>query len=141
DFILSPASPGDLDAVSNHLYRRHEQGKDFSIIVDSEGVVMPEVVSKEAIREVDDFGHVRLDRRGVGETLSRIIEDRTGMETRVTVLGHLQRGGSPSAFDRLWATRLGVAAVDLVHEGTSGVMVAVQGNRIEPVSVRDTVGR
>jgi len=141
DFILIPEVPVDLDAICDHLHRRRAQGKDFSIIVVSEGVVMPEVVSKEAIREVDDFGHVRLDRRGVGETLSRIIEDRTGLETRVTVLGHLQRGGSPSAFDRLWATRLGVAAVDLVHEGRLGVMVGVQGNLIQPVPVRDTVGR
>ena len=141
DFNLIPEVPVDLDAICDHLHRRRQQGKDFSIIVVSEGVVMPEVVSKEAIREVDDFGHVRLDRRGVGETLSRIIEDRTNMETRVTVLGHLQRGGSPSAFDRLWATRLGVAAVDTIHEGRFGVMVAVQGNQIKPVPVRDTVGR
>jgi len=141
DFILIPEVPPDLDEVCAHLERRTAQGKDFSIIVVAEGVVMPELVSKEAIREVDAFGHARLDRRGVGETLSRIIEDRTGMETRVTVLGHVQRGGSPSAFDRLWATRLGVAAVDLVHEGTFGVLVAVQGNRIQPVPVADTMGR
>jgi 6-phosphofructokinase 1 len=141
DFILIPEMPADLDAVCAHLHRRTEQGKDFSIIVVAEGVVMPELVSKEAIREVDAFGHARLDQRGVGETLSRIIEDRTGMETRVTVLGHLQRGGSPSAFDRLWATQLGVAAVDFVHERRFGVMVAVQGNHVKPVPVRDTVGR
>src|SRR5205823_8988223 len=141
DFILIPEVPVNLDLVCEHLHRRHALGKDFSIIVVSEGVVMPEVVSKEAIREVDAFGHVRLDRRGVGDTLSRMIEDRTGMETRVTVLGHLQRGGSPSAYDRVWATRLGVAAVDLVHDGTFGMLVAVQGNRIQPIPVRDTVGR
>jgi phosphofructokinase-like protein len=141
DFILIPEVPVDLDAVCDHLQRRTAQGKDFSIIVVAEGVVMPELVSKESIHEVDAFGHARLDRRGVGETLCRVIEDRTGMETRVTVLGHLQRGGSPSAFDRLWATRLGVTAVDLIHDGQFGVMVAVQGNRIQPVPVRDTVGR
>lgn len=141
DFILIPEAPVDINQICDHLERRLAQGKDFSIIVVAEGVVMPEVVSKEAIREVDAFGHVRLDRRGVGETLSRIIEDRTGMETRVTVLGHLQRGGSPSAFDRVWATRLGVAAVDYVHEGKFGVMVAVQGNQLRPVPLRDAVGR
>lgn len=141
DFILIPEAPVDIDHICEHLRRRFALGKEFSIIVVSEGVVMPEIVSKEAIREVDAFGHARLDRRGVGETLSRIIEDRTGMETRVTVLGHLQRGGSPSAFDRLWATRLGVAAVDLIHDGTFGVMVAVRGNRIEPVPIAGAVGR
>jgi 6-phosphofructokinase 1 len=140
DFILSPEMPVDIDAVCHHLKRRTALGKDFSIIVVSEGVVMPEVIAKEAIREVDQFGHVRLDRRGVGETLSRIIEDRTGMETRVTVLGHVQRGGSPSAFDRVWATRLGVAAVDYLHERVFGVMVAVQGNEIKPVSVDSAIG-
>lgn len=141
DFILIPEVPVDIGEICDHLERRLGQGKDFSIIVVAEGVVMPEVVAKESIREVDAFGHVRLDRRGVGETLSRIIEDRTGMETRVTVLGHLQRGGSPSAFDRVWATRLGVAAVDYVHEGKFGVMVAVRGNQLLPVPIREAVGR
>ena len=102
---------------------------------------MPELVSKEAIRDVDEFGHVRLAERGVGETLARILEDRTGMETRVTVLGHIQRGGSPTAYDRLWATRLGVAAVDYVHAGTVGVMTAVQGNAIVPVALQAIRGR
>lgn len=142
DFILIPEVPVDIDRVCEHLQTRRSLGKDFSIIVVAEGVVMPEVISKEAIHEeVDAFGHVRLDKRGVGETLSRVIEDRTRMETRVTVLGHLQRGGSPSAFDRMWATRLGVTAVDYVHDGVCGVMVAVRGNRIEPVPIKSTVGR
>jgi ATP-dependent phosphofructokinase / diphosphate-dependent phosphofructokinase len=141
DFILIPEVPVDVDAVCDHLRRRYALGKDFSIIVVSEGVTMPEVVSKEAIREVDAFGHVRLDRRGVGETLSRIIEERTGMETRVTVLGHLQRGGSPSAYDRIWATRVGVAAVDYIHAGTFGVMAAVRGQHVEPIPIQQAVGR
>src|SRR5205823_2284581 len=140
DFILIPEVPVDLDRVCDHIRQRYSMGKDFSIIVVSEGVTMPEVVSKEAIREVDAFGHVRLDKRGVGDTLSRIIEQRTGMETRVTVLGHLQRGGSPSAYDRLWATRVGVAAVDLLHDGTLGVLAAVHGQQIEPVPLAAAVG-
>jgi 6-phosphofructokinase 1 len=90
---------------------------------------------------VDAFGHVRLDKRGVGDTLSRIIEQRTGMETRVTVLGHLQRGGSPTAYDRLWATRVGVKAVDLIHEGKFGLMVGVRGGDIHPVPIASAVGR
>ncbi len=141
DFILIPEVPVDVDAVCDHLRRRFSLGKDFSIIVVSEGVSMPEVVSKEAIREVDAFGHVRLDRRGVGETLSRIIEERTGLETRVTVLGHLQRGGSPTAYDRLWATRVGVAAVDYIHAGQFGVLAAVRGQEVEPVPLNRAVGR
>jgi 6-phosphofructokinase 1 len=141
DFILIPEVAVDVDAVCEHLRRRFAMGKDFSIIVVSEGVTMPEVVSKEAIREMDAFGHVRLDRRGVGETLSRIIEERTGMETRVTVLGHLQRGGSPSAYDRIWATRCGVAAVDYLHDGRYGVMAAVRGQQIEPIPLGRAIGR
>ncbi len=141
DFILIPEFPVEIDRVCDHLRRRTAMGKDFSIIVVSEGVSMPEIVSKEAIREVDAFGHVRLDRRGVGDTLSRVIEERTGMETRVTVLGHLQRGGSPTAFDRLWATRVGVAAVDLLHEGRFGLMAAVRGSEVCPVPIASAVGR
>jgi 6-phosphofructokinase 1 len=141
DFILIPEVEVDVDSVCEHLRQRFARGKDFSIIVVSEGVSMPEVVSKEAIREVDAFGHVRLDRRGVGDTLSRIIEERTGMETRVTVLGHIQRGGSPSAYDRIWATRCGVAAVDFLHEGRYGVMAAVRGQQIEPIELKRAVGR
>lgn len=141
DFILIPEVPVDIDAVCEHLKRRFSIGKAFSIIVVAEGVTMPEVVSKEAIREVDAFGHVRLDRRGVGETLARIIEDRTGLETRATVLGHLQRGGSPTAYDRLWATRLGVAAVDYIHAGRFGVLTAVRCQQIEPVPLKRAVGR
>jgi ATP-dependent phosphofructokinase / diphosphate-dependent phosphofructokinase len=141
DFILIPEVPVDVDVVCEHLRRRFALGKDFSIIVVSEGVTMPEVVSKEAIREVDAFGHVRLDRRGVGETLSRIIEERTGMETRVTVLGHIQRGGSPTAYDRMWATRVGVAAVDYIHAERFGIMTAVRGQQIEAIHLKRAVGR
>jgi ATP-dependent phosphofructokinase / diphosphate-dependent phosphofructokinase len=141
DYILIPEVPVDLDKVCDHIRQRYAKGKDFSIIVVSEGVELPEVVSKEAIREVDAFGHVRLDKRGVGDTLSRIIEQRTGMETRVTVLGHLQRGGSPTAYDRVWATRVGVKAVDLIHEGQFGLMVGVRGGDIKPVPIAGAVGR
>jgi 6-phosphofructokinase 1 len=140
DFILIPEVSVPVDQVCEHVQRRYALGKDFSIIVVSEGVETPEVVSKEAIREVDAFGHVRLDRRGVGDTLARIIEHQTGLETRVSVLGHLQRGGSPSAYDRSWATRLGVAAVDMLHDGTHGVMAAVRGNEIQPVPLDAVVG-
>jgi len=141
DFILIPEVTVDVAHVAEHVQRRYALGKEFSIIVVSEGVEMPGVISKEAVREVDAFGHVRLDRRGVGDTLSRILEDRTGLETRVTVLGHLQRGGSPSAYDRVWATRLGVTAVDMLHDGTYGVLAAVHGQEIEPVPLGAATGR
>ncbi|HZT08103.1 MAG TPA: ATP-dependent 6-phosphofructokinase [Chloroflexota bacterium] len=141
DFIVIPEVPIDVDRICEHLRRRFAMGKEFSLIVVAEGVTMPEVVSKEAIREVDAFGHVRLDRRGVGETLSRVIEQRTGLETRVMVLGHLQRGGSPSAIDRIWATRFGVEAVDAVHDGAFGVMVSLKDGRLRRVSIASAVGR
>lgn len=140
DLILIPEVTTTLEHVVKHLEKRRSMGKDFSIIVVAEGVTMSEVDEKETVVERDAFGHVRLDRRGVGETLARMIEERTGFETRTTVLGHLQRGGSPSAIDRVMATRLGVAAADLVEEGKFGYMPAVKGECIVPVEIRKAVG-
>jgi len=141
DYILIPEVPADLDAVCEHLRERWRQGKTFSIVVVAEGVEMREVMPKEQVGEVDQFGHVRLDRRGVGETLSKLIEQRTGFETRVTVLGHLQRGGSPTSYDRIMATRVGAAAIDLIREGKFGYLAAVKGGRIVPVEIAAAVGR
>ncbi|MBI4493474.1 MAG: 6-phosphofructokinase [Chloroflexi bacterium] len=140
DLILIPEVPTTVDRVVKHLERRRSLGKDFSIIVVAEGVTLAEVAGKETIAERDAFGHVRLDRRGVGETLARVIEEQTGFESRTTVLGHLQRGGSPSALDRLLATRLGVAAVDLVTEGKFGYMSAIKGQNVVPVEIKKAVG-
>lgn len=141
DLILIPEVPTDIERVCRHLERRRAAGKDFSIIVVAEGVEMPGLVSKEAVQEVDAFGHVRLDKRGVGELLAKRIEKETGFETRVTVLGHLQRGGSPSVTDRVNGTRFGVAAVELIKEGRFGYMPALKGNKIVPVKIADAVGR
>ncbi len=141
DLILIPEVPTDLDKVCRHLERRRSLGKDFSIIVVAEGVEMPELAAKERVSEVDAFGHVRLDKRGVGEVLAKEIERRTGFETRVTVLGHLQRGGSPSVTDRINGTRFGVAAVELIKEGRFGYMPALKGNKIVPVRLADAVGK
>lgn len=141
DLILIPEVPSDLDRVCRHLERRRAAGKDFSIIVVAEGVEMAELGSKESVAEVDAFGHVRLDKRGVGEMLAKQIEKRTGFETRVTVLGHLQRGGSPSVTDRVNGTRFGVAAVDLIKQGKFGYMPALKGNKIVPVKLADAVAR
>ncbi|HZK67835.1 MAG TPA: 6-phosphofructokinase, partial [Chloroflexota bacterium] len=135
-----PEVPADLDKVCRHLERRRSLGKDFSIIVVAEGVNMSELGAKDAA-DLDAFGHVRLDKRGVGELLARDIEKRTGFETRVTVLGHLQRGGSPSVTDRVNGTRFGVGAVELIKQGKFGYMPALRGNQIVPVKLADAVGK
>jgi len=142
DLILIPEVPTDIDRVCRHLERRRAAGKDFSIIVVAEGVQMPDLLVRETVpSEVDAFGHVRLDKRGVGETLAKQIEKKTGFETRVTVLGHLQRGGSPSVTDRVNGTRFGVAAVQLIREGKFGYMPALKGNKVVPVKLADAVAR
>lgn len=126
DMILIPEFESSLREVTDHLYARRGAGRYYSIIVVAEGVTLPELSGPQGegagAGATDAFGHVRLSERGIGDGLSRLIERETGFETRVTVLGHLQRGGSPSSVDRLWATRLGVEAADLVHRGRSGVI-------------------
>ncbi|HEY8740612.1 MAG TPA: ATP-dependent 6-phosphofructokinase, partial [Candidatus Dormibacteraeota bacterium] len=108
DLIIIPEFPVTLDEVVRHLHRRRGEGRFFSIIVVAEGIKMAELAGTDAADEkTDAFGHVQLSRQGVGDALSRHIEATTGFETRVTVLGHLQRGGTPSSVDRIWATRLG----------------------------------
>ena len=112
DVILIPERPVVLDEVEAEIRRRHGRGKNFSIVVISEGCELPGAEDKG---EVDQFGHKLLAKRGVGEQLGDEIESRTGFETRVTVLGHVQRGGSPTARDRILATRFGLKAADLVR--------------------------
>lgn len=142
DFILIPECSCSVEDISNHIKRRYEeQGKGFSIIVVSEGADIYGVEAKEDLGETDEFGHVRLDRRNMGKALAKAIERRTGFESRSVVLGYLQRGGSPTVFDRVLATRLGVAAVDLIKESRFGYMVAIQGNRIVPVPLEKVAGR
>ncbi|HKF74690.1 MAG TPA: ATP-dependent 6-phosphofructokinase [Candidatus Dormibacteraeota bacterium] len=120
DLIVIPEYPVELADVVQHLHRRRGEGRDFSIIVVAEGVSFPGLATNGE-ESMDAFGHVQLAKRGVGDALSRRIEQETGFETRVTVLGHLQRGGSPSSVDRIWATRLGVAATELLDRGEGGV--------------------
>jgi ATP-dependent phosphofructokinase / diphosphate-dependent phosphofructokinase len=140
DMIIIPEFPVTVDEVLAHLEKRTRAGSDFSIIVVAEGVEMEGLTSKDdAAGQRDAFGHVQLSRRGVGETLARIIEDRTGHETRATVLGHLQRGGSPSAYDRIWATRVGAAAYDLVAERRWGDMPVVKCGAVEFARIADVV--
>jgi 6-phosphofructokinase 1 len=134
DVILIPEQPVDYDEVCNEIRGRHAKGKNFSIVVVSEGCELPGAEDKG---EVDQFGHKLLAKRGVGERLGEEIESRTGFETRVTVLGHTQRGGSPTARDRILATRFGLTAADLVHRGDYGKMVALRGDDIVAVSLEE----
>lgn len=138
DYIVYPEEPCSIGDVVDHLKRRRERGKDFSLIVVAEGAKVSGLPEPH-LGEVDAFGHVRLDRRAMGERVAEEIEARTGFETRVTVLGHLQRGGSPTVFDRVLATRLGVAAVDYIREGRFGHMPAIVGDKIVPVLLKDAV--
>src|SRR6266705_4029559 len=130
DVILIPELPISLDEACDDIRRRHERGKDFSIVVVSEGY---ELEGSNDMGEVDQFGHVRLSERGVGAALAREIEQRTGFETRVTVLGHVQRGGSPTPRDRVLATRYRLKAADLVEERKCGRMAALHGDSIVDV--------
>jgi 6-phosphofructokinase 1 len=138
DAILIPEIPFDINEVCELLKHRHARGKDFSIVVVAEGA-KPAEASFEVTQsdQVDEFGHLRLG--GIGSVLAREIEKRTGMEARVSILGHIQRGGTPTPFDRVLATRFGVAAVDLVARGDFGKMVALQGTRIVAVPLADAV--
>ena len=134
DVILIPEQPISVDEACADIQRRHERGKDFSIVVVSEGYEL-EGVADEG--DVDQFGHVRLSQRGVGDALARQIEEKTGFETRVTVLGHVQRGGSPTARDRVLATRFGLKAADLAQSGTFGRMAALRGDQVVDVSLEE----
>lgn len=139
DAILIPEKPFDVDEVCKYIKRRQKRGRNFSLLVVAEGAKPKggaEIVYGES---VDEFGHVRLG--GVGYYIGKEIEKRMGIETRVVVLGHLQRGGSPTAFDRILATRYGIAAIDLVHDGKFGHMVALKGNKIVSVPLKDVVGK
>jgi phosphofructokinase-like protein len=138
--ILIPEEPFDIEAVCDALKHRHEvAGRFASIVVVAEGAVPKEGTFSAATVEVDSFGHARLG--GIGQMLSEAIEERTGYETRVTILGHVQRGGTPTAFDRVLATRFGVAAIDAVHDDAWGQMVALQGSHIVRVPLTEAVGR
>jgi ATP-dependent phosphofructokinase / diphosphate-dependent phosphofructokinase len=137
DVILIPEIPIDLDEVCAVIKKRHERGKTFSIVVVSEGAQFKDGPMVLQEQKLDAFGHVRLG--GIGEDLAAQIEKRTGFETRVTVLGHIQRGGSPTAFDRVLGTRFGVKAVELVKNKKFGKMVALAGIKIIDVPLEDAV--
>src|SRR3954454_21200050 len=136
DVILIPERPVNLGDVCETIRQRHRRGSFFSIVVVAEGAILeqdPESVGDQT----DEFGHARLG--GVGDRIGREIERRTGYETRTTVLGHIQRGGPATAFDRVFATRLGLAAIDAADAGRWGTMPALRGGRIELVALAEAV--
>jgi phosphofructokinase-like protein len=137
DVILIPEIPFDIEEVCRLIGRRHGRGRYFSIVVAAEWAMPKEGTMSVATGELDEFGHPRLG--GIGQALEREIESRTGFETRATVLGHVQRGGTPTAFDRVLATRLGLAAIEAAHAGQWGTMTALQAAEIELVQLDDAV--
>lgn len=138
--VLIPEKPFDIDEVCEAIRARHATGRHASIVVVAEGAV-PKDTGSWVVRDesqVDAFGHVRLG--GIGDALAKEIEKRTGFESRAVVLGHVQRGGTPTAFDRVLSTRFGIAAIDAVHDGDFGKMVALHAGRIVRVPLKEATG-
>jgi ATP-dependent phosphofructokinase / diphosphate-dependent phosphofructokinase len=143
DVILIPERPFDVDKVANSIRQRHERGLYFSIVVVAEGAKFSSEAGQGSpvLSDMgkDEFGHVKLG--GIANILAREIEKRTGFETRAVILGHIQRGGSPSAFDRVLATRYGLGAIDMVHRGEFGCMAALRANKIVSVTLSEAISR
>jgi 6-phosphofructokinase 1 len=143
DVILIPEVPFDIDEVAELIRQRHARGRYFSIVVAAEGAKFAggQEMHEGApvLQDVgrDEFGHLRLG--GIGSVLAREIEKRTGFESRSVVLGHIQRGGTPSAFDRVLATRYGLGAIDMVHRGEFGQMAALRGNKIISIPLAEAI--
>jgi len=139
DVILVPERPFDIDEVCAHLRSRHARGRNFSIVVVAEGAIPREgTIETRTAGTFDAFGHIRLG--GIGVMLEPEIESRTGFETRATILGHVQRGGTPTSFDRVLATRLGVAALEAIAAGKGGRMVGLRGTEIVDVPLSEALG-
>jgi ATP-dependent phosphofructokinase / diphosphate-dependent phosphofructokinase len=143
DVILIPERPFDIEKVAESLRQRHERGRYFSIVVVAEGAKFAAASGQGApvLQDMgkDEFGHAKLG--GVANILAREIEKRTGYETRATILGHIQRGGSPSAFDRVLATRYGLGAIDMVHRAEFGRMAALRSNKITSITLKEAISR
>jgi len=139
DVILIPEVPIDIEEVCKLLKKRHARGKSFSIVVVAEGAKFKKGKLIKQEEKLDAFGHIRLG--GIGHRLSEEIEKRAKIETRVTVLGHLQRGGTPTAFDRVLGTRFGIKAMELVLNKDYGKMVALVGTRVTAVPLEKAVSK
>ncbi len=138
DWVLLPERKSDLKAMCKHLKKVHERDH-VAIVVTSEAVELPG--SKTDGEQLDQFGHMLLKNRGLGEKVAEIIEKETGIETRSAVIGHVQRGGSPTLFDRILGTRVGVKAAELVAQGKFGQMVALRGNEVVGVSLQEATAK
>ncbi|MGA3405163.1 MAG: ATP-dependent 6-phosphofructokinase [Candidatus Bathyarchaeia archaeon] len=138
NLTLVPEKPLDIEEICNFLKKRHDAKRLTSIVVVGEGCSLKNYPTADQ-NKVDEFGHVRLG--GIGEILAREIEKRVGIETRAVVLGHVLRGGSPSAYDRILATRLGVAAIEAIKNQTYGIMVCLRGNVMSRVPLTDILGK
>ena len=137
DAILVPERPFDVGEVCASIERRHATGRTFSIVVVAEGATPAGGMEVADGQQTDEFGHVRLG--GIAVALERQIEQRTGFESRMTILGHVQRGGTPTAYDRVLATRFGVAAIDAVSDGAFGQMVGLHANDIVRVGLDEAL--
>jgi len=137
------ARQAELERMIEHITRLRKRGQKYALVVVSEGFQLPEPEesAQQETKQVDAFGHELLKERGVGEQIAGFIGARTGMETRSVAIGHIQRGGAPTTFDRILSTRLGVAAADMVNDGKWGSMAALRGNRIVPVDIRKAVAK
>ena len=139
DVIMVPEVPIDIEEACRLITYRREHGKKFSIVVVAEGAQFPEGDQATHGTSVDSFGHARLS--GIGQHVAEEIEKRTGYETRAVNLGHTQRGGTPTAYDRMLATRYGVAAIDLVHAGNFGQLVVLRGTEIKSIPIKDAIAK
>ena len=137
--VLIPERQFDIDEVCDRIKRRHWRGRYASIVVVAEGAEPVPGTLDTGERELDRFGHVRLG--GIGSIVAAEIGARTGYETRPVLLGHVQRGGTPTAYDRVLSTRFGVAAIDAVHRGAFGTMVALRADEIIETPLADVVGK
>ncbi len=141
DFVLLPEVPVDYDVIADHLMKVKERGRNWGIVVVSEGAELPREEAGADADEVDAFGHKFLKDLAVGPTVAQEIKKRTGMEVRDAVLGHIQRGGPPTLFDRVLGTRVGIKAAELVQAGDFGKMVALQGTEVLGVPIEEAVGK
>ncbi|MGZ4740977.1 MAG: 6-phosphofructokinase, partial [Ilumatobacteraceae bacterium] len=137
--IIIPEEPFDIEHICRLLQHRHERGRYASIVVVAEGAEPRDDTMPTREKIYDRFGHVRLG--GIADTIAHAIEARTGLETRVVLLGHVQRGGTPSAYDRVLSTRYGIAAIDAVHNGDWGKMAVLRGTDVTMIPLTETVGK
>ena len=139
DAIGVPEKPMDIDRMCRIIKYRHDHGKKFSIVVVAEGAKLPSGEKATQGTKLDAFGHERLS--GIGQAVAELIEQKTGYETRSVNLGHTQRGGTPTAYDRMLATRYGSSAIDLVHQGNFGRLVVLRGTEITSIPLKDAIAK